>query len=89
MIDPDGIIYEKAYDLGVLMREWTEEYKHHPVEKGMERCAHLSMLTGVDKQAIWEWGFLQCVSTGLLLLAIDNKSGKDLLAVAEAWSDKR
>ncbi|WP_077604968.1 aminoglycoside phosphotransferase family protein [Oceanobacillus sojae] len=88
LIDPDGILYEKAYDLGVLMREWTEEYQHHPVAKGMERCAHLSMLTGVDKQAIWEWGFLQCVSTGLLLLAIDNKSGRDLLAVAEAWTNK-
>ena len=24
LVDPDGIFYEKAYDLGVLMREWTE-----------------------------------------------------------------
>lgn len=27
LIDPDGIIYEKAYDLGVLMREWVDEYE--------------------------------------------------------------
>ncbi|GIN74201.1 hypothetical protein J14TS2_46760 [Bacillus sp. J14TS2] len=86
LIDPDGIFYEKAYDLGVLMREWREEYQHHPVTKGIERCEQLSLLTGVDKQAIWEWGFLQCVSTGLLLMTFDNKSGRELLAVAEAWT---
>ena len=24
LIDPDGLWYEKAYDLGVLLREWRE-----------------------------------------------------------------
>lgn len=89
LIDPDGIIYEKAYDLGVLMREWNEEYKRHPVTKGIERCSQLSLLTGVDKQAIWEWGFLQCVSTGLLLMSIDHTSGREFLAVAEAWTERK
>ena len=31
LIDPDGIFYEKEYDLGVLMREWVEEYTQKTV----------------------------------------------------------
>ncbi|MBY7142569.1 phosphotransferase [Virgibacillus sp. NKC19-3] len=89
LIDPDGTFYEKAYDLGVLMREWREEYQHHPLTTGIKRCEKLSLLTGVDQQAIWEWGFLQCVSTGLLLMSFDHKSGRDLLNVAEAWTNRR
>ena len=41
LIDPDGIFYEKAYDLGVLMREWPEEYEQAPLHKGSERCKYL------------------------------------------------
>ena len=57
LIDPDGLFYEKAYDLGVLMREWAEEYEQDPVEKGKQRCETLHQLTGVPKPGqIWEWG---------------------------------
>lgn len=85
LIDPDGLFYEKAYDLGVLMREWREEYCQDPVKKGRERCEYLHRLTGVDAQAIFEWGFLQCVSTGLLFWNVNQAIGKELLDVAEAW----
>ena len=57
LIDPDGVLYEKAYDLGVLMREWVDEYAQEPVQKGLERCERLHNITGVNKQAIWEWVF--------------------------------
>lgn len=88
LIDPDGVLYEKAYDLGVLMREWVDEYAQEPVQKGLERCERLHNITGVNKQAIWEWGFLQCVSTGLLLLKIGQEDdGKKLLKTVEAWVD--
>lgn len=85
LIDPDGIFYEKAYDLGVLMREWREEYAKDPVGKGKERCAYLHRLTGVEPRAIFAWGFLQCVSTGLLYWSIDPNVGRELLDIAEAW----
>lgn len=86
LIDPDGALYEKSYDLGVLMRECTDEYTQNPVQKGLERCEYLHRRTGVNKQAIWEWGFLQSVSTGLLLLKIGQENdGKKLLKTAEAW----
>lgn len=88
LIDPDGAIYEKSYDLGVLMREWMDDYTQNPVQKGLERCEYLHRMTKVNKQAIWEWGFLQSISTGLLLLKIGQANdGKKLLKTAEAWVD--
>lgn len=89
LIDPDGIFYEKAYDLGVLMREWVDEYKLDPIKAGKERCAYLHRLTGVCKQAIWEWGYLQTVSTAFVLLQIgQEKTGRQMLRVAECWAEK-
>lgn len=85
LIDPDGIFYEKAYDLGVLMREWREEYHNNPVQKGKERCKYLSELTGVEEKAIFEWGFLQCVSTGMVFWNINRNVGRELLNIAESW----
>jgi streptomycin 6-kinase len=86
-IDPDGIIAEGAYDLGVLMREWLDELLPDPVNRGRERCAYLSQLTGMEMQAIWQWGFIQSVSTGLFLLQIGMKQpGIQMLTVAEAWA---
>lgn len=87
LIDPDGIVAEAAYDLGVLMREWIDELIADPVRLGRERCAYLSHLTGADTQAIWQWGFIQCVSTGLLLRQVgQEQSGSQMLKVAEAWT---
>jgi streptomycin 6-kinase len=86
-IDPDGIIAEGAYDLGVLMREWMDELMADPVSRGRERCAYLSQLTGMEPQAIWQWGFIQSVSTGLFLLQMGmEQAGKQMLTVAEAWA---
>lgn len=87
-IDPEGLVAEPAFDLGVLMREWIEDLTEEPVKRGYERCALLSSLTGVDKQGIWEWGFIQCVATGLFLLHLKEESwGMQTLRVAEAWSE--
>lgn len=89
LIDPDGIFYEKAYDLGVLMREWIDEYGQEPMKSGQERCAYLHHLTGVSEQAIWEWGYLQTVSTAFVLLKIEQeKAGQQMLRVAECWLEK-
>lgn len=88
LIDPDGMIYERAYDLGVLMREWVHEYEVDPVENGLKRCEYLHRLTGVDKAAIWQWGFLQMVSTGLVELQIGQIAmGRKMLDIAESWCD--
>lgn len=87
LIDPDGIYYEKAYDLGVLMREWVDAYTQDPVKAGKERCAYLHHLTGVCEQAIWEWGYLQTVSTAFVFLQIGQaKTGQKMLHVAQCWA---
>ncbi|HWE56024.1 MAG TPA: aminoglycoside phosphotransferase family protein [Acidimicrobiales bacterium] len=63
LVDPDGLIAEPEYDLGVLMRE-------DPVElmagEPYDRAVWLGRRTGLDVDAIWEWGVVERVSTGLL-----------------------
>ncbi|WP_052131598.1 aminoglycoside phosphotransferase family protein [Planococcus sp. CAU13] len=90
LIDPDGLLGEPAYDLGVLMREWPDELAVNPLAEGRKRCHFLSRMTGEDPQAIWEWGFIQCVSTGLLLIKTGREAeGVNMLEVATAWNGVR
>jgi streptomycin 6-kinase len=88
LVDPDGLLAEPAYDLGILMREWSGELLDGDAARlGRERCAHLTHLTGVDPQAIWEWGFVERVSTGLLATRVGAvRLGREMLAVAEVWA---
>lgn len=87
LIDPDGIIAEPAYDLGVLMREWLDELIDDPIRLAKERCAYLSKQTNQDPEAIWQWGFLQSVATGLILIQVGQlEFGSQMLGVAEAWA---
>lgn len=85
-IDPDGLIAEPAYDLGVLMREWTDELTVNPVEIGYERSVFLGELTDVEPLSIREWGYIQAVATGLLLMEIGQEyQGLQLLDIASEW----
>jgi streptomycin 6-kinase len=82
LIDPDGLLAEAEYDLGILMRE-------DPVElmaaDPRDRARLLAARTGRDPTAIWEWGVIERVSTGLLAVAIGLQPvGSDMLAAAEA-----
>lgn len=67
LVDPDGLLAEPEYDLGIVMREDPEELMH---EGQASRAAKLARLTGTDPQAIVEWGAIERVSTGLLGTAI-------------------
>lgn len=88
LADPDGLLAEPAYDLAIPMREWSGELLYgDALTLGRERCAKLSNLTGVDPRGIWEWGFIERVSTGLLATWVGaDRIGKDMLEVAEAWA---
>ena len=60
LVDPDGLLAEPEYDLGIIMRE-------DPFEGDLRRRARwLAHRTGLDESAIWEWGVVERVSTGLL-----------------------
>ena len=86
-VDPDGLFAEKAYDLAMQMRDWNDELLYGDTLKlGRKRCDFLSELTAVDEHAIWQWGFIERVSTGLVLLQIGMKEeGVKTLAVAYLW----
>jgi streptomycin 6-kinase len=52
-VDPDGLLIERAYDLGISMREWTSELLvGDPLMLGRRRCRRLAELTGVDPEPI-------------------------------------
>ncbi|GAA1389500.1 aminoglycoside phosphotransferase family protein [Catellatospora chokoriensis] len=69
-VDPDGFLCDPAYDLGVAVRGWTDEVLAAADPVGLVRgyCARLAAATGVDEQAIWEWGFTERVSSGLYMI---------------------
>lgn len=87
-VDPDGLVAEPAYDLAIPMRNWNQELlSGDATALGRSRCEFLSELTGVDSHAIWQWGFIERVSTGLLLLQIGMaRAGSETLAVADRWA---
>jgi len=60
LVDPDGLCAEAEYDLGIIMREDPLEGDLH------ERASWLANRTGLGVIAIWEWGVVERVSTGLL-----------------------
>ena len=86
-VDPDGIFSEPAYDLGIAMREWSQDLlEGDVVERGRSRLGLLHRLTGVDEKAIFQWGFLERVSTGLLCRSLKEEVwAQEMLGVAEAW----
>jgi streptomycin 6-kinase len=82
LVDPDGLLAEAEYDLGVLMRE-------DPVDllsgDPYERARWLATRSKLDATAIWEWGVAERVSTGLLCTRIDLQPiGRQMLAAADA-----
>ena len=84
LVDPDGLLAEPEYDLGIIMRE-------DPVElmtgDPYDRAAWLAHRTGLDAGAIWEWGVAERVSTGLLLTRIDVQPiGRQMLDAADRIS---
>lgn len=77
---------EPAYDLELIMRDYHEELRAAPLRLGRKRAEHLAKRSGLEVQAIWEWGFAARVTTGLYLLelgALDE--GRQFLDVAEEW----
>ncbi len=87
-IDPDGLFIEPAYDLAICMRGWGAPLlAGDAVALGWKRAALLASLTGVEPQPIWEWGFIERVSTGLFLKQLGREAeASEFLAVAELWA---
>jgi streptomycin 6-kinase len=78
LVDPDGLLAEPEYDLGVIMRE-------DPQDGDLPaRADRLARRSGLNRDAIWEWGVVERVSTGLLATRIELQPvGAQMLAVAD------
>ncbi|TDW21375.1 streptomycin 6-kinase [Kribbella kalugense] len=78
LIDPSGLRAEPAYDLGTIVRANPDigDDLH-------ARAKRLAAHTGVDATAIWEWGTIHRVSSGLYSRQIGFQPFGDLL-LAEA-----
>ena len=71
LVDPDGLFFEAAYDLGILLRNWIDAYRiAEPASALTQRAAWLAEQTQVSRQAIISWGFVEIVSTGIHLLEL-------------------
>lgn len=85
LVDPDGLLAEPEYDLGVLMRGDPMELM---ASDPRDRLHYLVALTGLDPVAIWEWGVVERLSTGLLCTQIALQPlGRDTLRAAETVTD--
>jgi streptomycin 6-kinase len=86
-VDPDGFVGDRAYDLGVALRDWCPELLASDDPSSLARyyCHFLAANSGVEEQAIWEWCFLERVSTGLYVRAMGaHDLSRPVFVTAEA-----
>jgi streptomycin 6-kinase len=81
LVDPDGLLAEAECDLGVMMR-------NDPMElldgDPWARARWLAERCGLDATAIWEWGVVERVTSGLRCTLIDLQPlGRQMLMVAD------
>lgn len=80
LIDPDGLLAEPEYDLGVIMRQ-------DPIDPADPRASArwLARRTGRDEGATWEWAAVERLSSGLWCTRLEVQPlGRELLRTADA-----
>ena len=77
LVDPEGLRSEPAHDLGVAMREYNEPLLAGGTARLVrERAELLAGLCALDPEPLWQWGFVERVSTGLAgLRSFDDQDG--------------
>ncbi|HKN50560.1 MAG TPA: aminoglycoside/hydroxyurea antibiotic resistance kinase, partial [Actinomycetota bacterium] len=85
LVDPDGLLAQAEYDMGILMREDPVELLEGDPH---ERARWLAARTGLDATAIWEWGVVERVATGLVCTTIDLQPvGRQMLSAADRLAE--
>lgn len=84
LVDPEGVRSERAHDLAVPMREYNEPLlAGNTSQLVRERAEQLAVWCDADPEAVWQWGFIERVSTGLLNQRdFGNDDGAAFLEVA-------
>ena len=78
---------EPEYDLGIIMREDPVELMSGDPHR---RARWLADRTGLDATAIWEWGVVERVSTGLLATKVGLQPvGRQMLQAADQIADQQ
>lgn len=74
LIDPDGFVGERSYDLGVTLRDacWeieaAEEAERGSASSWLRReCRRVAGLVDANPERVWAWAFVERVTTGLFL----------------------
>ena len=84
-VDPEGLRSDREYDLAIPMREYNEPLLEGDTKRLVrERAEMLATACDADAQAVWEWGFIERVSTGLAnLKEFTGGEGHAFLEVAK------
>ena len=84
-VDPEGLLSEPAHDLSVAMREYNRPLlAGDTAQLTRQRSELLATWCEVDPEPVWQWGFIERVSTGLANLRdFDGDAGLAFLEVAE------
>ena len=67
-VDPDPCVADRAYDLGVAVRDFSATLLASPgtvAERVWSWCVRVAAASGTDPGRVWAWGLLERVSTGL------------------------
>jgi streptomycin 6-kinase len=89
LVDPEGLVSEPAHDLGVALREWTPDADDREAAiQTVAWCRRVADRSDADAQAVWEWAFVERVSSALLLLHLGQPAlGRPFLQTAAAIVD--
>src|SRR4051794_36492541 len=91
LVDPGGLMSEPAHDLGVIqargVQEWLDELVASEPQQALAMvthgCRRAGRLTGTDPEAVWQWAFIEMISTGLLVLRLGrHEEAETFLGVA-------
>jgi len=84
LVDPDGLVGEPEYDLGVIVREDPDEPLAADTWATAHWMADRHARYDLDATAIWEWAVIERLSTGLVAAQIGLQPvGRELLALAD------
>jgi len=86
-VDPSTFVGDRAYDLGVALRDWCPELlggDAPALARGW--CRMLASACGADEVTVWQWGYVERVSTGLYVQSLGG-DGRLHLSTAEALCD--
>lgn len=90
-VDPNGFLCEPEYDLGVVLRDWCSQLLAAPnvIVLARKYCRLLADESGFDEAIIWEWGFIERVSTGLYISAYGSRElGQPFFETAQRLLDE-